>query len=157
MSLLDAPQYDAARDRQRRRLAIVLVILLVLSTIPMFLFWNWRQERIVNRFFEAVERQDYETAYAVKFHDPNWKDHIEKYQDYPLSALVRDWGPSGDWGKITKHKIDCSTHAPKGGSGVIVVVTVNDHKEPARMWVEDKDQTLTDSPVPLLCPHLFGN
>ena len=35
---------------------------------------------------------------------------------------------------------------PKGGSGVIVVVTINERKEPARLWVEKRDKSLTFSP-----------
>ena len=153
---MEAPQYDPRRDVRRKWILITAVVILLVGWIPIYWFWNWRQERIVNHFFEAIERKDFESAYGIKAADPDWKQHPQKYGDYPLGAFLRDWGPSGEWGTITRHQIGCSTHPPRGGSGVIVVVTINDRKDPARIWVEDKDQTLTDSPIALVCPHIFG-
>ena len=143
MSLLNAPQYDEARSR-RRTLAIwtVVVVAIVIAALAFFLR-NWPYERTVDRFFTAIEQNDMEKAYGIYQSDADWKSHPDKYRNYPYGQFVLDWGPSGDWGKITSHHIDCAAGI---GSGVIVKTQVNGRAERAFMWVEKKDKTLTVAP-----------
>jgi hypothetical protein len=147
MTLLDAKEYDPRRDR-RRRLQISTTIFVVL--VIAFFAWNfryWPEERIVAQFFDALQNKQYETAYGIWFHDPDWQQHKEKYAQYPYNEFYQDWGPGGEWGLIKSHRIYASG-TPKGGSasGVIVEVIVNDRSEHARVWVQKSDKTLTFSP-----------
>ena len=146
MTLLDAQEYDSARARRRRiKIAGVVVIVLIIAG----LIWTFRylpQERLVDHFFDALQNKDYETAYGIWLHDPQWKQHPQQYHDYPFNDFYRDWGPGGEWGLIKSHKIYGAT-SPKGeSSGIIVEVVVNGRVERARVWVEKKDKTLSFSP-----------
>ncbi len=145
MTLLDAKQYDPSRDRRKRNriLAIVLVVLLFASLA--WWFRNWPEERTVDHFFDALQQKNYESAYGLWWNDPQWKEHQQKYAQYPYNDFYRDWGPGGEWGLVKSHKVQGSAN-PKGGSGVIVEVIVNDRAEHARVWVQKSDKTLSFSP-----------
>ena len=105
---------------------------------------NWPEERVVDRFFTSVVNKDFEKAYGIWLHDPNWKQHPQN-PNYSFRDFSNDWGQGGEWGSIKSFHIDGSG-SPRNGSGVVVVVTINERKEPARLWVEKKDKTLTFSP-----------
>jgi hypothetical protein len=146
MTLLDAEPYDPGRDRRRRiRIATAVVLILVLAWIG-WSYRNWPEERAVGRFFAALQQKNFETAYGIWQHDPDWKQHREKYRSYPLNDFYRDWGPGGEWGVIQSYKIHRSASPQGGGSGVIVEVVVNDRAEHARIWVQKSDKTLSFSP-----------
>jgi hypothetical protein len=146
MTLLDAKEYDEAGARRRRnRIASAITIVLILS----FVAWIYRyypEEHIVERFFDALQNKQFELAYGIWMHDPNWQQHPEKYSNYPFKEFYTDWGPGGEWGLIKSHKVYASGTPKGGGSGVIVEVVVNDRSEHARLWVQKSDKTLTFSP-----------
>jgi hypothetical protein len=145
MTLLDAKQYDPSRDRRRNiRILSNVIVLAVIAGLA----WNYRnlaEERIATQFFEDLEQKNYEAAYGVWMHDPNWKQHPEKYSQYTFGEFYRDWGPGGEWGLIKSHRIYGSLN-PKNASGVIVEVVVNERAEHARVWVEKSDKTMSFSP-----------
>ena len=158
MALMDAKEYDP-RPAQRRRQLIVAALTIVL--VPLAI-WYWYffihygpQRRVVDRFFAALEHQDFESAYGIYKADADWKQHPEKYNDYSLSQFKLDWGPSGDYGPISRYSIDCVLDPPKKGSqsasGVIVEVIVNGRSEPASLWVEKASRTITQSPYEVQC------
>ncbi|HEV8523339.1 MAG TPA: hypothetical protein VGQ71_02480 [Terriglobales bacterium] len=145
-SLFDAPPYDPRRARRKKHvITVVITSVLVLAALA-YIYRNWAEERVVDKFFAALQRQDYETAYGIWMNDPAWKQHPQKYGQYPFGEFYRDWGPGGEWGVVRSYKIDGSGSPRGGGSGVIVQVTVNNRAEKARIWVEKKDKTLTFSP-----------
>lgn len=156
MALMDAKEYDPRPAQRRWRIiwtaaAVIVIPLLVWY----FFFYYWPEKHVVNTFFEALERQDFETAYGIYKADPNWKQHPDKYKDdYPFPQFKLDWGPSGEYGPISSHAIDCTTEYKKGGSrasGVIVVVKVNKRSEPTSLWVEKQSKSITVSPWEALC------
>jgi hypothetical protein len=146
MTLLDAQHYDEAAARRRRnRIASAVVLLLIV----LWLAWTYRnfpEERIVSLFFDALQKHDYEAAYGIWMHDRQWKQHPQRYSNYPFNEFYRDWGPGGEWGLIRSYKIYASGTPKGGGSGVVVEVIVNDRAEHARVWVEKSDKTLSFSP-----------
>ncbi|HZQ22106.1 MAG TPA: hypothetical protein VFA89_04840 [Terriglobales bacterium] len=147
MTLLDAKEYDERAARRRRnRIATVIVAILILLWVA-WSFRNWPEERVVDHFFSDLQKQDYEGAYGVWMHDPQWKQHPDRYKQYPFNEFYRDWGPGGEWGLIKSYKIYASGAPKGGGSGVIVEVIVNDRAEHARVWVQKSDKTLTFSPL----------
>ena len=146
MTLLDAKQYDEVGARRRRnRIASAVVLLLIVVWLA-WLYRNLPEERIVSHFFAALQNQDYEKAYGIWMHDPNWKQHAQKYSNYPFNEFYRDWGPGGEWGLIKSYQIYASGTPKGGGSGVIVEVVVNGRLEHARIWVQKSDKTLSFSP-----------
>ena len=155
MTLLDAQQYDAARDWRRRRIILALVVLLVVAAWGAYHFRNYPERSAVNRFFAALQKQDYETAYGVWFNDPSWRQHPQKYSNYEFNDFYRDWGPGGEWGLVKSYAIDCSL-SPGSGSGVIVEVTVNDRAEHPYVWVQKSDKTLSFSPNEIQCGNWWA-
>ena len=144
-TLFEAPPYDPAREHRRRSFLVTAAVVLVILGLLGYRLRNWPEERIANRFFDALQHKDFETAYAIWQHDPEWKQHADKYKRYPYDEFYKDWGPGGEWGVINSYHVDGSDN-PKGGSGVVVQVTVNQRAEKARIWVEKADKTLTFSP-----------
>jgi hypothetical protein len=153
MTLMDAQQYDEARDRRRRNLIIVIVI------AAMFLAWvayhlrDYPERRAADNFFVTLTRQDLESAYAVWFRDANWKQHPQKYSNYTFGDFRQDWGPASEWGIIKNYSVDCSFSS---GSGVIVQATINQRAEHAYLWVDKSDKTLHFSPNQIECGNWFG-
>ncbi|MBV9670610.1 MAG: hypothetical protein JOZ43_06610, partial [Acidobacteriales bacterium] len=95
MPLLDAPAYDPGRERRRRNLAIVLIALVLIGAIAAWKYRHWPEEHAVDRFLTDVERKDYQQAYAVWNHDPDWQQHPDRYKNYTFGQFQLDWGPSG--------------------------------------------------------------
>src|ERR1700733_13705477 len=146
MTLLDAREYDPEKERKRKRRIISVVIVVLVVAALCWWFRYWPEERIADHFFEDLQKQDYEAAYGVWMHDPQWKQHPDRFPKYPYNDFYRDWGPGGEWGLIKSHKIYAPGSPPGGGSGVVVDVTVNDRAQPARVWVEKSDKTMSFSP-----------
>lgn len=155
MGLLDAKEYDPRPAQRRWRLVAIAIIVAIAAFLVWWFFRYYPEERAINKFFQAIERKDFDTAYGLYFADPNWKQHPQKYDQYPLSQFRLDWGPSSEYGVITSHKIDCATEPPKkayrSSTGVIVVVSVNNRPETTSMWVEKNTKSVTLSPQEVLC------
>lgn len=150
MTLLDAQEYDAGKARRRRtRMILGAAVLLVLLAIGWW-FRFWPQERMVGHFFEALQKQDYKTAYGIWMNDAQWQQHPDQHAKYPFSDFYRDWGPGGEWGLIKTAKVYGASTCPGGGSGVVVDVIVNDRAEHAQVWVEKSDHTLSYPPCELI-------
>ena len=150
MTLLDAQQFDEARERRRK--AIIGVVVLAVVAVAILVWFNryWPEEHIANKFFAALQKQDYETAFGIYYNDPTWKQHPEKYSKYPINEFRQDWGTGGPWGLIKTYKVHGASGCPGGGSGVVVDVIVNDRAEHAQIWVEKSDRTLSTPPCDLL-------
>ena len=146
MTLLNAPAYDPRRARRRKELLAAGLLSVVLVGLLTYRFWNWREERAVDQFFSRLEQKDYESAYTLWLADPEWRQHPQKYTRYPYGDFYRDWGPGSEWGLIKSHKIEAAVRPPQGGTGVIVVVTINQRAQKAFLWVEKGDLSLSFSP-----------
>ncbi len=150
MTLLDAQEYDPEKGRKRtRRIISAIVILLIVAGV---VWWNryWPEEHLVGKFFAALQAQDYNTAYGIWMHDPQWQRHPGEHPKYPFNEFYRDWGPGGEWGLIKTEKVYAASTCPGGGSGIVVDVIVNDRTEHAQVWVEKSDHTLSYPPCELL-------
>jgi hypothetical protein len=147
MTLLDAQPYDPAKARRRKiKIAIAVLFAIVLAVLA-WMYRNWPEEHVVDKFFTALQQQDYEAAYGIYFNDPGWRQHRQKYSQYTYADFYRDWGPGGEWGLIKSHRIYGSANTKGfGGGGVVVEVIVNDRAEHARMFVQKSDKTLTVYP-----------
>jgi len=155
MALMDAKEYDPRPAQRRRRIVATFVVAAVAVAVFLYLTRYDSEKRVINRFFEALEQKDFDKAYGMYQGDPDWKQHPQKYSGYTVNQFTLDWGPSGDYGPITSHRVDCALAPPKKDyvtpSGVVIVVTINNRAEPRSMWVEKKSRQITDSPVKVLC------
>jgi hypothetical protein len=146
MSLLNAPEYDPAKERRRNIKIGLTVFLVLLAALLAWLYRYWPEERATDRFFTALEQREFEKAYGIWQNDPAWKQHPQKYPKYPFEDFYRDWGLGGEWGIVKNHKISASGECKGGSSGVVVEVIVNGRAEPARVWVEKSDKTMSFPP-----------
>lgn len=147
VTLLDAQPFDAARARRRKiAIAISIAFVLIVATLA-WMYRNWPEERVIDHFFAALQKQDYEAAYSLYFADFAWRQHPQKYPQYTYADFYRDWGPGGEWGLIRSYRIYGSADtAGLMSGGVIVEVIVNDRAEHARMFVQRSDKTVTVYP-----------
>lgn len=150
MTLLDAKEFDAEKARKKKFKIISIIVVVLVGSAVLWWFRYWPQERLVGRFFAALQKQDYNTAYAIWMHDPNWRQHPERYAKYPFNDFYRDWGPGGEWGLVKTHKVYDASTCPPPSTGVVVDVVVNDRAEHAQVWVEKSDDTLSFPPCELL-------
>jgi hypothetical protein len=150
MTLLDAPQPDLARERRRKKIIFSVIIAALLIAVLVWRFRYWPEERVVDKFFTALQQKDYELAYGVWMHDPDWKQHPNKYSAYGYGEFYRDWGPGGDWGLVKSHSVDCAL-GTREGTGVIIQVTVNGRAEHPYLYVNKSDKSMSFSPTELRC------
>lgn len=159
MTLLDAREDDPKQARKRKIRGIVaIVVVVVVLAIGLLGFllghgWWFRycpEERIAGHFFDALQKQDYNTAYGIWMQDPDWRQHPDRHPKYPFGDFYRDWGPGGEWGLIKTQKVFGASTCPGGGTGVVVDVVVNDRAEHAQVWVEKSDHTLSYPPCELM-------
>ena len=155
MALMDAKEYDPRPAQKRRRIIATVIVVVLAVAVYLYMTRYDSEKKVINNFFHAIEQKDFETAYGIYYADANWKQHPEKYSSYTINQFKLDWGPSGEYGAITSHQVDCALEPPKkdfvSPSGVIIVVTINNRAEPRSMWVEKKSRTVTDSPMKVLC------
>jgi hypothetical protein len=149
MALMDAEPYDPTRERRRRNLSLTIVVVLLIGIWIAYHLRDHSERSTAGRFFAALKKQDYETAYGVWLQDRSWKQHLAKYTVYSFNDFNRDWGPGGEWGLVKSYHVDCSLNP--GGSGVIVQVTINHRAKHAYVWVQKSDHTLSFSPQEIEC------
>ena len=152
MALMDAKEYDP-RPAQKRRKIIATAVVVILAGVVFFYLTRYNSEKkVIDNFFQAIEQKDFDKAYGIYQADADWKQHPQKYSGYTINQFTLDWGPSGEYGPITNHQIDCALEPPKrSSSGVIVVVIINNRQETRSLWVEKKAKTISDSPLRAVC------
>src|SRR5258708_29642970 len=153
MTLMDAKQYDEARDRRRRKVTIAAVFAGLVLAWLVYHCRNYPERQAVNKLFTALQQQKLEDAFALWFKDPQWKQHADKYSKYGYGDFQQDWGPAGEWGIIKSYSVDCSYST---GSGVIVQMTINHRTEHAYVWVDKSDKTIHFSPNEIDCGNWWG-
>jgi hypothetical protein len=147
MSLLDAPVFDEAKAKRNKYLAIGALsafVLLVVLTLAGYLsghgwlFTNLPAEHVVDKFLTDIEQKNYDEAYAIWTHDPDWKSHAAKHAQYPEQEFIDDWTTHSPVnGPILSHHVDISRAE---GSGIIVAVRMNGRKQ--FIFYNKPDQTL---------------
>ena len=150
MTIFQAPEYDPRKARRRKIIVSVVVVVLIVAGVLLFIFRNYPKERVTKKFFTALVAQDFKSAYGIWIADPDWQQHPNNHPQYPFNDFYRDWGPGGDWGVIKTFHVDTATRPrdPNSGfsNGVVVVITINERKEPAALFVDPKDKSISFSP-----------
>jgi hypothetical protein len=149
MTLLDAKQYHPEMERRRRsRIVGAIVLVLVLAAVGWFNRF-WPEKHVADKFFSELQKQDFEAAYGIYYHDPDWKQHPQNHAQYQFNEFKTDWGPGGQWGVIKTYKIYGESNCPGGGSGVVVDLVVNDRTQHAQVYVDKSDKTVSSPPCDL--------
>jgi hypothetical protein len=153
MTLLDAKQYDFAGARRRRNGLIVVGLLAILLAWFLYHERNHSERKAVRVFFGALESRNYEQAYSVWQRDPDWKQHPQKFPNYPYNDFYTDWGPGGQWGLVKSYQVACSLST---GSGVIVQAVVNERSERSNIWVDKSNKSLSFPPSEIQCGNWWA-
>jgi len=156
MTLLDAKEIDFEKERKRKKQIISAIVVAVIVLCLVWWLRYWPEEHVAGKFFDALQKQDYQTAYGIWMHDPQWQQHPGEHPKYPFNEFYRDWGPGGEWGLIKTQKVYGASPCPQmsgehgSGSGIVVDVVVNDRAQHAQVWVEKSDKTLSFPPCELV-------
>ncbi len=159
MTLLDAPKFDAVRDKRRQvfmystagSLFVLFVVWWLVAGRPVDWPWNWNNylfgRAAVNHFLTDLENNDLQAAYAIWTHDKDWQQHPERNATYPFARFQQDWSstsPDNEYGAIHSHKIAL---AGRYGNGVLVAVLINGRKSGAlNLDYDPNTKTLTFAP-----------
>jgi len=148
MTLLNAPVYDRTLAKRRRNLVIGIILFCAIAYFVGFFCWNLPAEHRVNQFFAAVETQDFSKAFGIWNNDPDWQEHTQRYakDGYPYGRFVVDWGRSGDYGRITSHKV---LHSISYGNSTLLAVEINGRKEALALAVTKSTHAMNFSPFNL--------
>lgn len=106
-------------------------------------FDHWPQKRRVDHIFSSVEHGDFEQAYAEYTNDPEWRAH--PLRAYSFERFYLEWGPSGDFGAIWAHEIECliPSSDESGRRGYVVVLRLNHRVAGLRaLWVSEDGNTV---------------
>src|SRR5579859_5487312 len=137
MTLLDAPKFDAVRDRHKRQVLWVSVGTLVVLFIGYWLVagrpvdwpWKWfthlRGRSTINTFLKDVEHNDLSAAYGLWIHDPDWQKHPGQNGGYDFTRFQQDWSPNSpenEYGSIQSHDI---LAARMSGNVLLVGISIN--------------------------------
>ncbi|MFZ1937796.1 MAG: hypothetical protein ACLPZY_04975 [Terracidiphilus sp.] len=159
MTLLDAPKFDAAREKRNalilRISAVAVFVLLVawwlVAGRPVDWPWNWNHYMMgrakVNKFLTAVEANDLASAYGIWLNDKNWQQHPQNYTTYPFARFQDDWSPTSpdnEYGAIKSHQV---VLAGRYGNGILVASLINGRKTDAlNLEYDPRTGTLSFSP-----------
>lgn len=117
---------------------LILAGALVFLGILIYFFANFREERAVQRCFEALQQGDLEAAYQI------WGPT----EEYTFKDFLQDWGEDGYYGRVRSFRI---VESESQGSGVIVRVQIRTDagqlRIPIPFWVERKDRSIGFAPT----------
>ena len=150
MTLMDAPKFDAVRERRHKHIVMAVFLLAILCAVGTWWFWNWPEERHVNAFMTTVESGDLSKAYGIWEEDQDWQKHPELYKSYGFDRFQKDWGVGSQYGTIQSFKFVLSR---SWGNGVITGVRINGATTPIFLWVDRKTKAISFSPVELYRPN----
>lgn len=154
MTLFEAKPINPRAERRKaiaKKAAITIIVIAIILAPVFWYFQYWPEEHAVDKFLTAIEKKDYQSAFAIWNADPDWQQHADRYSNYTFGQFQLDWGPTGDYGEIKTHKIYGSA-APRSKitnvTGVVVAAQINGRAEPACLWVEKRSKTISFSHLP---------
>ena len=133
---------DTRREHATRRIVLAAIAAAILAGMGYFYFRTWSEERILKGFFSALERKDFQGAYAM------WgctQDKPCRY--YDPDRFNQDWGPATAYAHGAAAKIDNIDFCDAG-----VVFNVSyPNADPVALWVERSSNVISFAPWPR-CP-----
>src|SRR4051812_6285285 len=107
--MFESSMPDPQRERRIELIKRIVGALLLATVVIGGLAWWLRyyaEEHTVDKFFTSIEQKKFEDAFAIWNADPDWRQHADKYKDYPYGQFELDWGPTGEYGEIKSHKVE---------------------------------------------------
>ena len=93
MTLLDAEEYDPEKARKRRnQILSAVALLLIVARRRAGGFAIGRKNAMVGHFFDALQKQDYKTAYGIWMHDPEWAAASRRASEISLQRFLSRLG-----------------------------------------------------------------
>ena len=121
--------------RQKAQIAVAIVVVGSLGSFLVWKFINYREERQVTQFFQALAQGQYDQAYAKWDAD----DH------YKMKDFLEDFGKEGYY---TKGSHDARVVNSRGrGGGVVVCVQLDAGRKELPIRVDKESLKLSYSPV----------
>jgi hypothetical protein len=121
------------KDRLKVPLSIGLVLFVIGGVA--YKFANFREERAVNRFLDAVGAGQYEAAYK------GW----DASGSYTMDDFLIDWGKEGYFTKGMKKSSVIDSNS--SGLAVVVYAEIDSFREPIAFMVDKETLKLSFSPV----------
>jgi len=123
----------ALKERLKVPAAIALVLIFVSGVA--YKFANYREERRVRQFVEAIENEQYDAAYREWDADGR----------YTMNDFLQDWGKEGYYtkGMHTARVVDSNG----GGGAVVVYLAIDSKKYPLALRVDKETMKISFSPV----------
>jgi hypothetical protein len=123
----------AWKDRLKVPVAIGLVLLVIAGIA--YKFANFREERMVRQFVEAIKSGNYDLAYR------DW----ESDEHYTMKDFLQDWGKEGYYTKGMQQARVVDSNSK--GTGVIVYVALENFNQPVAILVNKETLKLSFSPT----------
>ena len=125
---------DSPKKEKPQLLPLFLAGLVVGLGILIYFFANFREEKTIQKYFETLRQGNLPEAYQL------WGPTDE----YTYCDFMIDWGPKGYYGKIKRFEIVSSKSQ---GTGVVIMVQLNNLRKPIGFWVKRKTQKIGFSPI----------
>jgi hypothetical protein len=121
--------------QQRIKLPLLVGVVFLLAGGAAYKFANYREERSVRQFLEAVQGGQYDVAYK------SW----DAEGGYSMNQFLQDWGARGYYtSRLGAAAKVADSHSK--GSVVIVSVSLDSSKFPLRLRVDKETMKLSFSP-----------
>jgi hypothetical protein len=121
--------------KEALKVPVSIALVLIFIAGIAYKFANFREERRVRQFVEAITDGDYQGAYG------RWDGDAK----YNMKDFLQDWGKDGYYTK-GMHEARVTDSNGKGGS-VIVYVTIDSLKYPVALLVDKETLKISFSPV----------
>lgn len=143
------------RAAKRERIVKVLLILIALFLIVAGIDWilaklgkpnlsDFREQRQVSKFYDALRAKDYDGAYRLWGCDP-----ANPCRDYSMQRFLEDWGANGLYRDTARIQTDVIRHCE---TGIIETVRFG-ASEPVNLFVNSSDLVLGFAPWPVCRPR----
>ena len=121
--------------KERLKVPVTIALVLIVIGALAYKFANFREERRVSQFMEAVESGQYAVAFQ------SW----DADQHYTMQDFLQDWGKDGYYTKDL-HQVRVFDSNGKGGA-VVVYVAMDNFKSPLALLVNKETLKLSFSPM----------
>ncbi len=119
-----------------KRVLFIGLPAILLLTGAFFYFRTWSEERAVSNFLATLEQKDYDAAYRM------WCTAEKPCLYYPLEKFKEDWGPEGQYGKLSSLKFESVDYCDTG----VVFETTYPNAQPFGLWVERSSNMISFAP-----------
>ena len=121
--------------KEALKVPVSIALVLIFISGVAYKFANFREERRVRQFVDAVASSDYQSAYQ------QWDGDAK----YNMKDFLQDWGKDGYYTK-GMHEARVTDSNGKG-SAVIVYLTIDSLKYPVALLVDKDTLKISFSPV----------